>query len=129
MTDPVADMLTRIRNAMAVGRSSIDLPHSKAKEEVAKVLAASGFISSIKVEKGEKYKVLHIEINDQAEATKITSIKKLSRPGQRIYVKSNKIPKVRRGRGIVILSTSKGILEGEKARSQGLGGELICEVF
>src|SRR5690349_16012862 len=99
MTDPVSDMLTRIRNAIAVGQSTVDLPYSKAKEEVAKVLVGNGFLNDAKVDSSGKFKILTIVISVGAEAAKITSIRKLSRPGQRLYVKASKIPKVRHGRG------------------------------
>lgn len=129
MTDPISDMLTRIRNAIIIGQNTVVLPHSKIKEDVARKLVSSGFLNDIKVSSSGKFKQLEIKINDELESAKITEIKRLSRPGQRRYVKSLNIPKVRRGRGLVIISTSRGIMEGEEARSQKLGGELICEVY
>lgn len=129
MTDPISDMLTRIRNAIALGRTEVTLPHSKLKADVANVLMSSGFLSEVKVNSSGKFKELEIKINDEIEVAKITEIKRLSRPGQRHYVKAPKIPKVRRGRGIVVVSTSRGIMAGEDARRQNLGGELICEVY
>lgn len=128
-TDPIADMLTRVRNAIAVGKREISLPHSQAKENVAKILASSGFITSAKTGKEGVHKTLEITINGENEAPRITSIKRLSRPGRRMYVKSADIPMVRRGRGIVIISTSHGVMSGGDAKKKHLGGELICEVF
>ena|SRR5579872_4678076 len=129
MTDPIADMISRIRNAMAVGQSKVVLPSSKTKEQVAKVLVASGFLSDVKVSTGDKFKELEIVINEDGQSSRITSIKRLSRPGQRRYVKAGNIPKVRRGRGMVVVSTSQGIMAGDDAKAKKLGGELVCEVY
>ena len=122
-------MLSRIRNAILVNKNIVILPHSNLKEQVAKLLAENNFIDSINVKKDEKFKYLHIYINNDGSNARISEIKKLSRPGKRLYVSASKIPKVRQGRGIVILSTSKGLLTGEDARKQNVGGELICQVI
>jgi len=129
MTDPIADMLSRIRNAMAVRKANVGVPYSQLKEDIARNLVKNGFLYDVKVDGSGKDKELQILINDEMDAAKITNIKRLSRPGQRHYVKSAAIPKVMRGRGLVIISTSKGIMSGEEARAQKLGGELICEVY
>jgi small subunit ribosomal protein S8 len=128
-TDPIADMLTRIRNAIAVNKSSINLPHSKSKETIAKILADSGFISDVKVAEDRGRKTLEVVINSEDEAAKITEINRLSRPGRRVYVKSDEIPTVKRGRGMVVVSTSSGVMSGKDAKNKHLGGELICEVY
>jgi len=128
-TDPIADMLSRLRNAVAVNKTQVSLPHSKVKETVAKILADNGFLSGVEAKEENGRKILTITINPEDEPAKITEISRLSRPGRRIYVKSTAIPTVRRGRGMVVISTSRGIMSGQRAASQKLGGELICEVY
>ena len=128
-TDPIADMLTRIRNGIAVDKQEVVLPHSKAKESVAKILADSGFIKSAKAVTEDKRKVLQLVIRDENEAPKITEIDRLSKPGRRVYVKAGEIPTIRRGRGMVVISTSQGVMSGSSAKAKRLGGELICKVY
>lgn len=128
-TDPIADMLTRIRNAIAVRKTEVSLPHSNVKEAVAKLLKDSGFIDSVAVEKATVGKTLTITINAEGTNARITEITRLSKPGRREYAGSDKIPTVKRGRGLVIVSTSKGLLSGAEAKKQGIGGELICKVY
>lgn len=129
-TDPIADMLTRIRNAIAVNRSEISLPHSNVKETVAKILAKNGFLSDVKTAKDDfGYKQLQITITPEGTNSTITEIARLSKPGRRQYVKSGEIPMIKRGRGLVIVSTSQGMMTGEEAKTKHLGGELICKVY
>lgn len=128
-TDPIADMLTRIRNAIAVDQSEVSLPHSKPKEAVANLLKNSGFIADVKVSDAVIGKTLIITVNHNNESARITELKRLSKPGRRHYAGSKEIPVVKRGRGIVIVSTSKGIMTGDEAKRQGVGGELICKVY
>ncbi|MBX4201304.1 30S ribosomal protein S8 [Candidatus Saccharibacteria bacterium] len=128
-TDPIADMLTRIRNAIAVNSANTSMPHSKVKETVAKILAENGFIEKVDVTEEGGSKTLVITINAENQPAKITEIKRLSRPGRRMYVKSPAVPTVRRGRGLVVVSTSSGIMTGTQAKTKNLGGELICEVY
>lgn len=128
-TDPIADMLTRIRNAIAVNAASTSMPHSKVKETVAKILADNDFIDSVKVEEDGGRKTLVVNINSEDQPAKITEIARLSRPGRRMYVKSTALPTVKRGRGLVVISTSSGIMTGAQAKAKKLGGELICEVY
>jgi len=128
-TDPIADMLTRIRNAIGVNASSVSLPHSNIKETVAKILADNKFIDSVEVAEEAGRKMLVINISSEDEPPRISHIKRLSRPGRRMYVKSPALPTVRRGRGLVVVSTSSGIMTGPEAKSKNLGGELICEVY
>lgn len=125
-TDPIADMLTRIRNAVAVRKHTVVMPHSKIKESVAQVLAQNNFVNSVSVDTKEH--TLTIVINTEEENARISTIDRMSTPGRRMYAKSTEIPKVRQGRGIVVVSTSKGVMSGEAARAQQLGGELICKV-
>lgn len=128
-TDPIADMLTRIRNAISVRKPEVSMPHSKAKEAVAKLLKENGFLTAVNVNDAEIGKTLTITINNDTENARITEITRLSKPGRRYYTKAKEIPTVKRGRGIVIVSTSKGVMTGEKAKAQGVGGELICKVY
>ena len=128
-TDPIADMLTRIRNAIAVRKNEISLPHSNVKESVARLLKESNFVSGIKVTDATVGKTLTVTINDEAENARITEIVRLSKPGRRFYVASKDIPTVKRGRGLIIISTSKGLMTGDQAKQQHVGGELICKVY
>ncbi|MBX4196970.1 30S ribosomal protein S8 [Candidatus Saccharibacteria bacterium] len=128
-SDPIADMLTRIRNAIAVNSASVSMPHSKLKEQVAKILADNGFIERVDVNEENGRKALVITINAEDQPAKITEISRLSRPGRRLYVKSPALPTVKRGRGLVVVSTSSGIMTGAQAKAKNLGGELICEVY
>ncbi len=128
-TDPIADMLTRVRNAINVQKNEVSLPHSKAKEAVAKVLKDNGFVTDVRVTDLSVGKQLHITIHGEDENARITEIKRLSKPGRRHYSNAKEIPSVKRGRGIVIISTSKGLMTGEEAKKQGVGGELIASVY
>jgi small subunit ribosomal protein S8 len=128
-TDPISDMFTRIRNAIAVNKRELSLPYSGIKETVAKILADNGFLKEVTIENGGLHKNLHIVINDEDTNSTITEIERLSRPGRRVYVGADKIPRVKRGRGIVIVSTSSGVMTGQEAKTKRLGGELIGQVY
>jgi small subunit ribosomal protein S8 len=128
-TDPIADMLTRIRNAISVRKHEVTLPHSKAKEAVARLLKSSNFVSDVKVSEDKIGKLMTITINDESENARITEIVRLSKPGRRYYASAQEIPTVKRGRGVVIVSTSKGMMTGDDAKKQRVGGELICKVY
>ncbi|HZP55636.1 MAG TPA: 30S ribosomal protein S8 [Candidatus Saccharimonadales bacterium] len=129
LTDPISDMFTRIRNAVAVNQREVTVPYSIAKEEVARILVNSGFLKNVKADNDSDKKVLRIQIIDENQPSLITEIKRLSRPGKRLYVQAKEIPVVKRGRGIVIISTSKGVMTGSEAVAKKLGGELIGEVY
>lgn len=128
-TDPIADMLSRIRNALAVGKTQIVLPHSKVKESVARILQANKYIVGVSVSDASIGKSLTIELRDEASNSPITEISRMSTPGRRMYTSADKMPIVKQGRGIVIVSTSKGMMTGREAHQQHLGGELICQVY
>lgn len=128
-TDPISDMLTRIRNAIAVSKSEVSMPYSKIKLSVAQILAKNGFISAVSANGKGIDKKITIVINEQNANPKITEIDRLSRPGRRLYVKAKEIPKVKSGRGIVIVSTPKGVMSGADAKKSAVGGELICKVY
>ncbi len=128
-TDPIADMLTRVRNAINVRKNEVTLPHSKVKESVARLLKDNHFIDEVKVTDATVGKSLKLTINSDSGNARITEITRLSKPGRRHYVGTAEIPVVKRGRGLVIVSTSKGMMTGDQAKKQKLGGELICKVY
>lgn len=128
-TDPIADMLSRIRNAIAVNQSTVSLPHSNLKEAVARILVDSGFLTSAKSVDENGRKQLVIMINDEQRPALIIELNRVSRPGRRQYIKAKEIPRVKGGRGLVVMSTSQGVMSGDSAKQKGLGGELICEVY
>ena len=128
-TDPIADMLSRIRNAIAVNKFEVSLPHSKIKEAVARLLKDSNFIDGVIVADATVGKTMTLRLNPENSNSRITEIKRLSKPGRRYYVNAKEIPVVMRGRGIVIVSTSRGLMTGKTAKTAKLGGELICKVY
>ena len=128
-TDPIADMLTRVRNAIAVQKNEVSMPYSKIKQTVAEVLAKNNFVDSVEVFELGGFKRLKIFINKPETNANITEIKRMSTPGRRMYTGSSDIPNIKNGRGIVVISTSRGIMAGAEAKQAGLGGELICKVY
>ena len=130
MTDPVADMLTRIRNANIAGHSSVDIPASKIKKNIAEILLKEGYIKGFSVEEKEPQSVLHVEMKYGPGKEKvITGIKRISKPGLKVYAKKEDLPKVLNGLGIAIISTSNGLITDKEARNLGVGGEVICYVW
>jgi small subunit ribosomal protein S8 len=130
MTDPIADLLTRIRNANMAKLQKLDVPSSNMKVSIANVLRSAGFIKNYKVIADQKQGILRIYLKfiDEKDPV-INEIKRISKPGSRRYVKSDEIPSVKNGMGIAILSTSKGILADKAAREVGLGGEILCTIW
>ena len=128
-TDPVADLLTRIRNAVMVGKNEIRVPSSKLKFTVARELKKANYLSEVKVESAKPRDVLVVTINQPGENATINEITRLSKPGRRVYVGANDIPKIKNGRGMVLISTSKGVVPGHTAIKQRLGGELLLKVY
>lgn len=128
-TDPIADMLTRIRNAINVGKNEVRMPSSRIKESVAQVLAKNGYIVKVSTESKTPRDELVILINQEGDNPTITEIDRVSKPGRRIYAKAAEIPRVKSGRGIMVVSTSKGVMTGAEAIKNRLGGELICKVY
>ena len=128
-TDPIADMLSRIRNAAAVGKREITLPHSKIKQTIAEQLAKAGYLAKVNVVDAKPQPTLEIVINEPNTNSVITEIVRMSKPGRRVYAKADEIPRIKNGRGIVLVSTSQGVMTGQAARKQRLGGELICKVY
>ncbi len=128
-TDPIADMLTRIRNGINVRKYEVNMPHSKMKQAVASVLADNKFIDGFEVVDAEIGKTLKINIASEDANARITEIERLSKPGRRMYANVKAIPTVKQGRGMVIVSTSQGLMTGIEAKNKKLGGELICKVY
>ena len=128
-TDPIADLLTRIRNAVMVGKNENTVPSSKIKVVVAKELKKAGYVTAVKVESAKPRDILVVTINNPGENSTINEIKRLSKPGRRVYVSADEIPKVKSGRGVVLVSTSKGVVTGTEAKKQRLGGELLLSVY
>ena len=129
MSDPIADMLTRIRNANALKYESVKMPSSKMKVEIAKILKDEGFIVDYKV-RGDVKKELNITLKYAADGQRVISgLKKISKPGLRVTVSCEKLPKVLKGLGITVISTSQGVMTDAKARTLGVGGEVICYVW
>ncbi len=134
-TDPISDMLTRIRNGVMAGHSQVAMPSSKIKAEIAKILREEGFIENFEVADGEQdgFKVLRIKIKYVGERRErrpvISGLERVSKPGRRIYTKKQDIPWVLSGIGVAILSTPKGVMTGQRARQLGVGGEILCKVW
>jgi small subunit ribosomal protein S8 len=138
MTDPIADMLTRIRNGASARKASVDLPWSRHREAIARVLVDEGYLAEAALLQersgegpiGKPFPILRLGLRyDQARRSVISGIRRVSRPSLRVYVGHTEIPSVRRGLGVSILSTPKGVLVDREARRQGVGGEIICQVW
>jgi small subunit ribosomal protein S8 len=129
LTDPIADMLTRIRNSIRIKSEKVDIPISKIKLEIAKILKEEGFIRAYKILKDRKQGILRVIPKYTDSQSVISGLKRISKPGRRVYVASDKIPKVMGGLGVAILTTSKGVLSDKACRGEGVGGEVICYVW
>ncbi len=130
MTDPIADMLTRIRNANSVYHDKVEIPASKIKQAIVEILKLEGFVKDYEVISDSKQGVLRVALKYGANREKvITGIKRISKPGLRVYAKSDQLPRVLGGLGIALISTSKGIMSDKQARKEGLGGEVIAYVW
>jgi small subunit ribosomal protein S8 len=128
-TDPIADLLTRIRNAAMVGKNEVRVPSSKIKKVVAEQLKKNKYLTDVKIEAGKPRDTLIITINKPGENSTINEITRLSKPGRRVYVGADEIPRIKSGRGLVLVSTSKGVITGHEAVKQRLGGELLLKVY
>jgi len=130
MTDPIADMLTRVRNANTVKHENVDVPASNIKKELSRILLEEGFIKGYDVIEDDKQGLIRLQLKYGKNGEKvITGIKRISKPGMRVYADSHSVPRVLNGLGISIISTSKGILTDKQARELGIGGEVICYVW
>jgi len=130
LMDPIADMLTRIRNAALARKREINLPSSRIKVEIAKILKEEGFVKNYKVIEDDKQGVLNVTLKyAEDNSNVITGLRRISSPGCRIYCTKDSVPKVMAGLGLVIVSTSKGVMAGTKCEEMGLGGEVLCSIW
>ena len=135
VTDPIADMLMRIRNAIMVSQNTVSVPHSKLKEEIAKILKDEGYLESSEVvsENGKPQKTIRLKIRyvgvRRERRAVLTDLQRVSTPGRRVYVGKDSIPWVLSGMGVAILSTPKGVMTGQRARTLGVGGEVLCQIW
>lgn len=128
-TDPIADLLTRIRNAILAGKTEVRVQNSKMKQTVAEQLQKAGYLSAVTTEKGTPRDTLVVTINEAGKNATINEITRVSKPGRRVYSAAADIPRVKSGRGVMLVSTSKGLMTDTEARKAKLGGELICKVY
>jgi small subunit ribosomal protein S8 len=130
MTDPISDMLTRIRNASLARHDRVEMPHSRLKESLAGVLKGEGYLDDVRVADGEGRRTLTLILRyGRDKASAIDGVRRVSAPGRRVYVRHDRIPRVRSGMGVSILSTSRGVMTDKEARKQKVGGELLCEIW
>jgi len=130
MTDPIADMLTRVRNASSARHSTVEIPASRMKAEIARLMTEQGYIVGYETKKGEQGDVIVVELKYGKNRERVISgIKRVSKPGRRIYAKKEKLPKVLGGLGTAIISTSRGLVTSAEAQKLGLGGEVICFIW
>jgi small subunit ribosomal protein S8 len=130
LTDPVSDFLTRVRNAIKARQQKVDIPHSKLKAEIARILKEEGYIANFKTTDEEGHKFLRVYLKYSSDnSSPLSDLKRVSRPGCRVYVGHTEIPRVLGGLGINILTTPKGVMTGRQARKEGVGGEVLCEIY
>lgn len=129
MTDPIADMLTRIRNANTAGHEEVEIPASKMKKSIAQILLDEGYISGFDVIEDNKQGLIKVQMKYHGKEKVISGIKKISKPGLKVYAKASDVPRVLGGLGIAIISTSNGVMSDKEARKLGVGGEVICYVW
>jgi small subunit ribosomal protein S8 len=130
LTDPVADMLTRIRNANRAMHDKVEMPTSRMKEEIARILKEEGYIKDYAVKKGESFDTLLIELKFGRNRERVlTDLKRVSKPGRRVYARKDRLPRVLGGLGTAILSTSSGLVTGRTAQERGVGGEVVCFIW
>ena len=129
MVDPISDMLIRIKNAQAVSHQTVNVPFSKIKFNLAKVLEKEGLIEAITIRGRKIKKIIEIKLKYEKGQPIINELKRISKPGQRIYFKKSQVKPIRQGYGLAIISTSQGLMTNKKARKKGLGGEILCEIW
>ena len=129
-TDPIADMLTRIRNALMRGHQRVSIPYSQIKHQIAKIFLRYKFIAGLKVEGEGRHRVIIVTLTDEKlPISPITALDRLSKPGRRVYVGWRTVPRIKNGRGLVVLSTNRGLMTGAEARKASLGGEVVCSIY
>jgi len=129
MTDPIADMIIRIKNSVMAGRKDLLVPHSKVKEAIARILADFNYIESYATEEVDSFKQIKITLKYVGKTPVISGVKRISKPGCRIYKNADAIPSTLNGYGLTILSTNKGIMDGKSARKNNIGGEVLCQIW
>lgn len=129
MTDPIADFIIRLKNAFQSGRQEVEVPHSKIKEALAKILVDEGYLTEMKVDKSGKFPKLVLGLKYVGKQPALSGVKRLSKPGRRLYSSVSDLPKTLGGYGITILSSNQGLLTDAQARKQQVGGELICQIW
>ena len=129
LSDPIADLLTRIRNAVAVNHQTVAIPYSSSKLAIVKILKSEGYLVDYKLENQKPHQVLKLTLKYQKKKSVINHLQRISKPGRRRYSDQASLPQIMRGPGIIILSTSKGIITGRQALKQGIGGEILCKVY
>lgn len=128
-TDPIADFLTRIRNGLAVGRPEVSLPYSRLKRQLADLLAKNGYLLAVSVDGQPPKQTLRLQLSSESKPPILVALERVSKPGRRVYVGYQSIPRVKNGRGLLVLSTSRGLLTDRTARRAKIGGEIICRVW
>lgn len=129
MTDPIADMLIRIKNALLAQHQQVEIPHSKIKQAIAQILIDNDYVESLEVIKKSPQSVLMLKLGYKGKWPKISGVKRVSKPGRRLYAAADHIPVTLNGYGTTIISTSKGVLTGKEARKKNVGGELLCQIW
>ncbi len=130
MTDPIADMLTRLRNGIRVKHTSVEMPLSKLKLEIAKIMKNEGYVKNYKVNQDDKQGMLKVMLKyDEDEKSVIQELTRVSKPGRRVYSNVDSVPKVKNGLGVAVLSTSKGVMTDKQARAENVGGEVLCYIW
>ncbi len=130
MTDPIADLLTRIRNAQMASHDTVSVPHSRMRESIVRILCDEGYLGGFHLREGERFKHLELELKYQkGRVPVIQQLRRVSTPGRRVYAGKDEIPQVLGGLGVNVLSTSQGVMTGKEARSKGIGGEILCEIL
>ncbi|MCL4208228.1 30S ribosomal protein S8 [Patescibacteria group bacterium] len=129
MTDPIADMIIRVKNAFLASRATVSIPHSKMKEALAKILEAEGYVESFEVKPTAPQKTIEIKLKYIGKIPAITEVRRLSKPGRRMYATVGEIPRSLGGYGVTIVSTSKGVITDKDARKMNIGGEVLCQIW
>lgn len=129
MTDPIADMIIRVKNAFMANRAEVSIPHSKVKEAIAKILEAEGYVESFEVEPTVPQKTINVKLKYVGKIPAITEVRRMSKPGRRVYSTVKDIPKALGGYGVTIVSTSKGVITDSDARKMNVGGEVLCQIW
>ncbi|NCN03828.1 MAG: 30S ribosomal protein S8 [Candidatus Pacebacteria bacterium] len=129
MTDPIADMIIRVKNAFMANKAEVSIPHSKVKEAIAKILEAEGYVESFEVAPTKPQRTINVKLKYVGKIPAITEVRRMSKPGRRVYSTVKDIPKALGGYGVTIVSTSRGVVTGSQARKMNIGGEVLCQIW